>query len=382
MKLKTWFLLLMIMGACKDKYMPNIKYPSNGFLVVEGFINPGKDSTIINLSRTSGLDSMQIIPETGAEIEVQSELGASYPLSEQQGGRYAVDRLPVDPAQKYRLHIKTGNGKEYLSDLSEVRFSPPIDSVTWEAGPDQVSIYVSTHDDQGRSQYYQWDYTETWVYNAVYVSNLIYYSHEFGPRPDAGEYYTCFMSGYSKNILLTSSVKLNKDVINRFPVTNISYTASNRLLTRYSTEVRQTVLSKEAYEWKQNLQKNTEELGSIFDPQPSETGGNIHCISDAGEPVVGFIWCSSQTVKRIFISKTELPPVSISTGYEGCKLDTVRNTQSKEDSTNKSNHFRSGTELPLNYLFDTQGISYVTGTATSCVDCRLHGGTIETPDFW
>src|SRR5664279_5528672 len=102
----TWLLLLILFGACKDKYMPNIKYPPTGFLVVEGYINSGKDSTFIYLTRTSGLDSIQIFSESGAQVEVQSEQGASYPLSEQPGGKYAVGQLPIDPAQKYRLHIK------------------------------------------------------------------------------------------------------------------------------------------------------------------------------------------------------------------------------------------------------------------------------------
>ena len=102
----TWLLLLILFGACKDKYMPNIKYPPTGFLVVEGYINSGKDSTFIYLTRTSGLDSIQIFPESGAQVEIQSEQGVTYPLSEQKGGKYAVGQLPIDPAQKYRLHIK------------------------------------------------------------------------------------------------------------------------------------------------------------------------------------------------------------------------------------------------------------------------------------
>ena len=63
MKLRTWFFLMMILGACKDKYMPHINQPASGFLVVEGYINAGNDSTFIYLSRSSGLDSIQIFPE-------------------------------------------------------------------------------------------------------------------------------------------------------------------------------------------------------------------------------------------------------------------------------------------------------------------------------
>src|ERR1700755_848453 len=135
MELRTWVFLLMIMGACKDKYMPHINQPASGFLVVEGYINAGNDSTFIYLSRSSGLDSIRALPEPAAHVEIQSEQGANFALSEQPGGKYAVGPLTLDPAQRYRVHITTSNGKQYLSDVEEVKITPPIDSVNWKAGP-------------------------------------------------------------------------------------------------------------------------------------------------------------------------------------------------------------------------------------------------------
>ncbi|HEX3767521.1 MAG TPA: DUF4249 domain-containing protein, partial [Puia sp.] len=292
MKLRTWFFFIMIMGACKDKYMPQINQPLSGFLVAEGYINAGNDSTFIYLSRSSGLDSIQVFPETAAHVEVQSEQGASYPLAEQSGGKYGIEGLPIDPTQKYRIHIRTSNGKEYLSDFSEVKITPPIDSVSWKAGPVVVTIYVSTHDDQKKSIYYQWSYEETWQYSPPCVSNYIYDpqnpkadSFFLVPRLNGADFRTCWLSSQSSDINLSSTTSLNADVVSEFPLHTISYDGSNRLVTRYSILVKQIVLSKDAYEWKQKLKKNTEQLGSIFDAQPSETGGNLHCITDPEEEV-------------------------------------------------------------------------------------------------
>jgi hypothetical protein len=382
MKLKTWFLLLIIFGACKDKYMPNIKYPATGFLVVEGYINSGKDSTMIYLSRTSGLDSIQIFSESGAQVEVQSEQGASYPLSEQKGGRYAVDQLPIDPAQKYRLHIKTSNGKEYLSDLSEVKISPPIDSINWKTGTDLVTIYVSTHDDLKKSVYYQWSFEETWQYSSPYISNYIFDPQDpkrdslnLVPRLDAVVYNTCWLNNQSANINIGSSASLNADVIHEFPLQTISYDGSNRLVNRYSILVKQTVLSKDGYEWKQKLKKNTEELGSIFDAQPSETGGNVHCITDPTEQVIGFIGCSSQTERRIFINRYELPNVFVLTGFENCSVDSV-------DVKKIRDIFSSGYEWVIDLIYKGNRITGVTGAPSGCIDCRVKGGVNIKPSFW
>jgi hypothetical protein len=383
MKLRTWFILIMILGACKDKYMPHINQPASGFLVVEGYINSGNDSTFIYLSRSSALDSIQIFPEPGARIEVQSEQGASYPLTELPGGKYAVDGLPIDPAQKYRVHILTSNGKEYLSDLTEVKITPPIDSVNWKAGPDLVTINVSTHDDQKKSIYYQWSFEETWQYNPPYVSNYIYApmdpaadSFYLIPRLNGGDFGTCWLSSQSSNLNLGSTASLNADVISEFPLQTISYDGSNRLVTRYSILVKQNALSKGAYEWKQKLKKNTEQLGSIFDAQPSETGGNLHCTTDPAEQVIGFIECSSQTEKRIFINRHELPDVYVFTGYEICSVDLV--TREKE-----GNAFGDTTyEWVIDHLYKGNHAIGATGAPRGCIDCRLKGGVNAKPSFW
>ena len=379
MKLKSWFLIFVLFLSCKDKYMPHVQYPSAGFLIAEGFINAGDSPTTIILTRASRLDSIQTIPETGALLDVQAENGASWPLTEDSGGKYTIVHIPIDPGERYRLHIKTSNGKEYLSDLSEVKISPPIDTVGFVASPENVSIYVSTHDDQKKSQYYQWQFEETWQYNSAYVSYYMYdktaQPFPFSPRPDAGSYYYCWNSGSSASILISSTVSLSTDLVYQFPVTKISYTATNRLTTRYSILVKQTVLSKEGYEWTQLLKKNTEELGSIFDPQPSETGGNIHNISDPSERVIGFIGCSTETEKRIFITRDELPQVQVINGYESCMADTVLLSE------NLDFYFGGGNLFPLSYVLTMKGRA-MTGAAGSCVDCRVQGGTNVKPAFW
>lgn len=382
--MKAWFLLMIICWSCKDKYTPKVNNPATGFLVVEGFINTGNDSTFMNLSRTSGLDSIQIFPETGAEVEVQSDQGASYPLAELSGGKYGTGQLPIDAARQYRIHIKTTNGKEYISDLSTVRITPPIDSVNFKAGADLVTVYVSTHDDQKKSIYYQWSFDETWEYSALYTSQYVFDpqspqsdTNGFIPRVDTIHYFTCWMNNQSANINLGSTASLSADVISQFPLQTISYSSSNRLVSRYSMLVKQNVLSKDAYEWKEKLKKNTEELGSIFDAQPSETGGNIHSTADPTEQVIGFVECSSQTTKRIFINRYDLPNVFVLTGNEDCSMDSVGLTKDK-----LSNAFRGGAEWPLSYI--SKGIVKVAMTASfvACIDCRTKGGVNVKPSFW
>src|SRR5690606_11887431 len=109
----------------------------------------------------------------------------------------------------------------------------------------------------------------------------------------------------SANILIASSAKLQSDRIAEAPLLQIP-TGSEKLGWRYSILVRQYALDKNAYEFYDLMKKNTESIGTIFDPQPSEIRGNFTCITNPEEPVIGHVTASTVTEKRIFINSTEV----------------------------------------------------------------------------
>jgi Domain of unknown function (DUF4249) len=377
MKVKAWFLILILFLACKDKYMPHINSPASGILVVEGFINTGNGPTNILLTRVAPLNDISTIPEPGAQVEVESEQGARFGLSETGGGNYSINQIPIDSTQRYRIHIRTSDGKDYLSALTEVKITPPIDSVGFDTASDHLTIYVSTHDNRNESVYYQWYYQETWKYFAYAFSNYAYTPAGITNRDfeDADTLYNCWISNQSTELLLFSTENLSSDVVYKYPLQTISYFTTNRLRDRYSILVKQIVLTKDWYEWKQLLQKNTEQLGSIFDAQPSQTGGNIVCTTDTAARVIGFVGCTSEIDKRIFISRAQIPDVSVYTGYGDCAADTVK--------PGSYSLFADGSQLPIAQAIVPPGIvvGYM-GAPRDCMICSLHGGTSVKPDFW
>jgi len=380
MKITRWLILLMLLGSCKDKYTAPVHIPASGFLVVEGFINAGNGSTDFTLSRATGLDSPYVLQEAGASVIVESEGGNQYPLTEKGNGNYSIDQLPLDLSQRYRVRIKTTDGKEYLSDLSSAKITPPIDSVSWKPEDGGVRIFVTTHDPTNNSRYYQWNYEETWEYESQYISTLEYLGAGlFKQRADSDYVHICYIGDISTSISVGSTAKLNDDVMFEYPLTFISYLASNKLSRKYSILVKQYALTKEWYEWKEKIKKNTEELGSIFDAQPSDISGNIHCVSNPGEPVIGYVGCTSETEKRIFIARSDLPQTQVHTGYEQCIEDTIPNAE-----PNIMIYFESGVNLPVMPIYSTRGPGIVayTGASKFCVDCREAGGVLKKPDFW
>src|ERR1700742_2694568 len=160
----VFYLLLFILLCCKKPYSPPASSTPNSYLVVEGIINSGNDSTVIILSKTVQLTSKTIYnPVLGATVTVEGEQnGVYYLIDNTNSGHYrSLYSLNLSPSQKYRLRIVNGN-RQYLSDFVAAKLTPPIDSVGYNILNGDVNVYVNTHDPANNTRYYSWDYDETW----------------------------------------------------------------------------------------------------------------------------------------------------------------------------------------------------------------------------
>jgi hypothetical protein len=388
----------MLAAGCRKPYDPPVVSASNSYLVVEGVINAGPDSTFIKLSRTVKLsDKVVANPETGAVLTVEGDQNTSYPLTEISKGNYASQGLNLDNSHKYRLRIRTADNKQYLSDYVEVLNSPPIDSVSYDLKGaltiPGLNVNVSTHDQTNKVTYYRWDYQETWIIHSFYSS---YFKSNgdtvLGRRFPADNITDCWQSDTSSSVVLGSSAKLSSNVIYDQPIISIAST-SEKLRVKYSILVKQYALSEDAYNFYVNIKKNTEQLGSIFDALPSVINGNIHSVTNPAEPVIGYISVGRTTSQRIFIDNRNLPEWSSDESYyTGCHLAFGAN--------NPCCYYNFGginqVDYYLNYNFtgdkdplipiDAIGIPGhppigYTASTRLCVDCTVRG-TNKPPAFW
>ncbi|HEY0769379.1 MAG TPA: DUF4249 domain-containing protein, partial [Sphingobacteriaceae bacterium] len=240
-------------------------------------------------------------PELRALVSVESESNQRFILTEKDRGEYTV-QVSLNPSEKYRLRVKTSKGSEYLSDFVSVKNTPPIDEITWEKNEKGLNIYIDTHDPQNATRYYRWGFEETWR-RTVLNSNWEYVNGAFQPRK-IPTHPTCYDTHIGNPLTLFSTVKLVEDVVSKARV-NFIPVGSHKLADKYSILVKQYALEKGAYEYWENMKKNTEQLGSIFDPQPSYMYGNIRSVSDPAEMVVGYFSACNVTEKRIFITAQE-----------------------------------------------------------------------------
>lgn len=377
--------------SCKKPYNPPAIASPGTYLVVEGIINSGPDSTIITLSHTVSLSGkVTVNPVLHAIVEVESDQNTIYPLTETKNGNYVSGGLNLNNSNKYRLSIKTQGGEQYYSDYVAVLNSPPIDSVNFTITNNGINISSATHDPANIVKYYRWDYLETWIVHSAFASLYKSNGDTVLLRDFANDQiYTCWITDTSSTIVLGSTAGLSKAVITNNPVTSVVST-SEKLGVEYSILVRQYALTGDAYNFWSNIKKNTEQLGSIFDAQPSQISGNIHSSTSPSEPVIGYVSVGSTTNKRIFVRNQQLPNWIFVSPYAYCQLDTdyykyvAPGTKTVVNQVNEFLNYKIGGVYSMIPVEAVGAIGPPVGYSAStiqCVDCTLRG-TNKQPVYW
>jgi hypothetical protein len=373
--------------GCKEKYKPEIKDSNVKYLVVEGIINTGADSTIFTLSRTFKLDNKAVVAyEKGAIVNVESETGTTYVLPELlKAGNYGRPSLNLDQTKKYRLRIRTKDNREYLSDFVESRTAPPIDALKFDLKNNGLNFYADTHDPSGKSTYYRYSYIETWEYRSELTSSFKVENHQLLHRNGAGDFIdTCWHNVPSGNIVLGSTANLNLDLLTDTRLTFIP-ASSSKIAIEYSILVKLNVLTKEGFKFWEIMKKTTEDVGSIFDPQPSQLFGNIRSTTDPSEIVIGFVSAGTVTEKRVTLISSQLPS---QWNTRNVVLDStcIKSVKTMFLGAQVNNNLLTPPIqrlIPLDEVYANGNlVGYTVTDLFYCADCRTQGGTNKRPSYW
>lgn len=372
------FILLIVsfctfFEKCKSPYYPPVTPKQTNYLVVEGYIT-SDSPTVVKLSRTrvvSQHDTARIIAETNAAIVVEDDHGNRYSLREDTAGIYRMDPVFLDTSFKYRLHIFTSNREEYQSDFVPFETSPPITGTNWSLKPDGLQLYVTTKDENNQSHYYRWIYRETWEYHTLYTSGFEYDPASGAVLPRIYPVHICWVTGNSSTIILGSSAGRKDNILH----SNLVFFPEHdeRLSVLYSTLITQYQLDSAAYNFWKMMQNNTENVGTIFDAQPHELTGNIHCLNDTAEKVIGYIGAGNTSEYRGFIDNSSLPNT-----WNKASDCTFMFVPDVPDSL--AFYFSVG-YIPLYISYGAHNEKGYDATYKECGDCTFKGTTVKPP-FW
>ena len=365
------FLFFTSLTSCRDEFEMELKSSDKALLVVEGVLNAGSGPTTIKLSQSTSIsDPVSFRPISNAVMNVEASDGTLYPLTATGNGNYIHNQLPLVFGAQYRLNIRINNS-EYQSDFIEARRTPEIDSISWKKDADGMLLMASTHDAGNNTRYYKWDFDETWEIRSYFAAMFEYTGGTTIVPVQSPVNYRCWKYSSSTRISLGSSAQLQSDVINEATVHFIE-NGSEKVSVRYSMLLRQQSITRTAHEYFTLMRKNTESIGSIFDPQPSELKGNIYCLTDPTEGVLGYLTAANITEKRIFITAQQA-----NWSYsQSCFYEEVPNNASSIAQYVPEFLPWSAKESPSGSI-----ISYYMSPA-HCVDCRKRGGNLAMPGYW
>ncbi len=197
--------------------------------------------------------------------------------------------------------------------------------------------------------------------------------------------YTCWKTSKVNGIYTyTSNNKIDKKVIGLplYLITN----KDNRLTIKYSILLKQIALTNTAFVYWNQLQTQSQESGGLYNTQPYELKGNIKCIDDENEKVIGIFSASSVKSKRfttsIHMNRNNYYCSDIIEEWDnllrylwgGSEPGTIPGPDANIPDTPLYLHpfFEEG--LPRKDTFSL--------IDQSCIDCRLKGGTLIKPDYW
>lgn len=383
---RIWIVCLGFLLGCRDPFEPPAIRDFDELIVIDANVNGTSGEALVTLSISKALSSEDATAYiSGADVYLQSEGGAIYDLSFQGYGTYRADNVFLEYGDRIKLHVVTGENGRYESEYEEFIETPEIDSVTFNTDSEGVQFYVSTHNTDNSSQYYKWEYFETWVFSSAFDSYYIYDTYPNGDlilssvrkrdplQLDSMRF--CFRDNISTKILLGSSENLTENIISENELFYSSY-AKGKFKYRYSVLIKQNALTKRAYDYWSILGSNTEDIGSIFDKQPSNFESNIVNVSNPEDAVLGYFSVFSETEKRIFIDPSEVPDHETSeTLSDLCGVPEILLKWDPQVGYSPLSADINGRYIVIEYT-DEASVS-----SAKCCDCRLTGYK-EVPEFW
>ena len=375
-----------MVSGCIEPFTPDIDEYKK-LLVINGKITDQEGYQYIDISHSTSYTDPEFNFEKGSNVKVYDDKGNVFQYVEYSTGLYRCwfNKEFLQTGTRYRVEVQTKGGKTYYSDFDILEPCPDIDSIYYEVEikePDDlyynpiygIHLYVDTRESEYGVSNLRWELDETWEYRSSYlVSDYFDGSIEFAEGLFYDTLYYCWKSGRIKDIITLSTGNYSSNKINRGSLAFVP-NSDEKLAVRYSALVKQYSLSDSAYQYWNQMQKNLQEAGGLYETQPIRVTGNIHSASDANEMVLGYFWASSVKEKRFFFRNVGEIPLN----YYKCQPFGLDSDQ----LTELLNSFPEN-DYPI-FLINESGFSFGPWDYTDqdCFDCTKKGGTVVRPDFW
>ena len=393
--IKGSVILMIVLVGCIERYYPEEDDLRTGTLVINAHLTNMAGEQVIEISRSVGLTYPSFDPVSGSLVEVMRADGEFREFLEFSPGYYKaeLDETFLQTGASFMLHVSTPDGNEYESRFDMLRPVPGIDSIyylvetnSFASESDSISgirFYLDFTYDNEDYEYIRWDLTETYEYhNSV---DLEYFfldlDHWLKPVPDTSIYDICYITN---ELFQIHSMSLGSLDFGHYVKKPFSFVPNDeqeqKLHHKYSLLVRQYSLGEEAFYYWNDLKKNSQEQGSLFDSQPALLKSNIRNVNDENEYVLGFFSMAGMVEKRAFAIEPD--------GLDLSPYDYHCYPRKHKPDADEPILWRVGYKypydlVPMYFTRPRESGLPLRGMNKACVDCREYKNSTDIkPDFW
>jgi hypothetical protein len=390
--------LVFLLCTCIDPYYPSLgKYES--LLVVDGLITNSDNSSTVRLSRTFQQVSLGPSVVSDANVYITDGTDNRIYLANKGNGIYKTDSLEFKgiPGRTYVLHVQTIDGEEFESDPCMMYPVQEIDSIYFEKdqqffsngtqAAEGIMIYLDSKGGLG-NPYNRWTFDETWKFKVPYPKMYDYIKTPgkpnapvFRPVKDVKEF--CWKNNQSGEVLIRSIGEVNDGKVMKQPVSFIATGQTDRLLIQYSILVKQYSVSKQEYDFWNNLKQVNETGNDLFARQPYSVISNIHNIENPKERVLGYFQVSALSQKRKYILYRDIALMGLHLYSYPCSTEEYSPDDFGMGPPPKTwdDVMWYMTSNGTNFTFTEPIRGKLVFTSPECANCELTG-TSAKPAFW
>lgn len=329
---KNGYILLMLLlltafSSCEDYYNPEVE-ETEPFLVVQGMLTDHEEYVDIILSRSlSFAKASYFESESDARVVIKADNGSVYETYECGGGIYrTAQKIKAEKGVGYNVEIETADGQTYISGVETLVDTPKVKDIsvmettqtmvsveydgqqfsTVESGL-SFSVAPEAVDSEDVGCLYRWRTLCNYLIVSEYSSGFIVMLN----------YYYCWKHKASESFvpynLINYSTKENPPMFeanfcpykyfNPAPIDSGRYyqkvTSVSVSSAYYCAE--QYTMPKDRIAFWENVNKQSEASGKLFDPVDAQIEGNITCTSDSTKLAFGYFQVAGYDKKTILV---------------------------------------------------------------------------------
>jgi Domain of unknown function (DUF4249) len=333
MKLKFFFSLIIVIftgAACKEVYYPELDAKRTA-LVVNGLITDVPGIYTVKLSKATSFYGINANPEQRATVYIEDAEGNHYPFSETIPGTYNSDpaQLVTKYGETYTLIIQTNDNKVYKSSAQKLYPKGSIDTIYSDIKRSTLITYyfgtsaqftnvkgaafvanINLKNDS--SPYYRFS-------NTLLVESLSQYVYFGADTPKWPNYcwqkyipydYLNLTKGHSNSdqtqqLLGFCPVDTNYFGIILTPIFKRKAQVGwiFKTLQYYVITFKQYHLNSDIYKYYEAVNTQLAANQQILDPVSVQCIGNISCVTNPDEPVLGLFEASSLNMYSYIYSR-------------------------------------------------------------------------------